>query len=59
MSYAAAQQKIAQAKAEAWTELDLAGLELEELPPELWELQQLEVLVLGKWDKGTSKNRKT
>jgi Leucine-rich repeat (LRR) protein len=55
MSYAAAQQKIAQAKAEAWTELDLAGLELEELPPELWELEQLEVLVLGKFDREKGK----
>ena len=51
MSYAIAQEKIAQAKAEGWTELDLAGLELETLPPELWELEQLEVLLLGKTDE--------
>ena len=51
MSYALAQEKIAQAKAAGHTKLDLAGLKLEELPPELWELEQLEVLVLGKWDQ--------
>ena len=44
-------QKIAQAKAEGWKTLDLAGLDLEELPPELWELTQLERLILGKWDE--------
>jgi Leucine-rich repeat (LRR) protein len=50
MSYTAAQEKIAQAQAEGWTELDLAGLDLETLPPELWALEQLEILVLGKWE---------
>jgi len=31
--------------------LDLAGLGLEELPPEIGKCTQLEKLVLGKWDK--------
>ena len=39
------------AKAEGWTELDLAGLDLVELPPEIGELTQLHVLILGKWDE--------
>ena len=47
MSCTLAQEKIAQAKAAGHTELDLAGLELAELPPELWELEQLEVLNLS------------
>jgi hypothetical protein len=34
MSYQAALQKIEQARAEQWEELDLAGMELTELPPE-------------------------
>ncbi|MGA1283646.1 MAG: hypothetical protein ACO34J_06225, partial [Prochlorothrix sp.] len=50
MSYEEAQRKIAAAKAEGARVLDLAGLELERLPPELWELVGLEVLVLGKFD---------
>ena len=33
------------------TELDLAGLELEELPPEIGKCTQLETLVLGKLDE--------
>ena len=48
-------QKIAQAKAEGWKTLDLAGLDLEELPPELWELTQLETLILGKLDEDKEK----
>ncbi|MBD2161276.1 leucine-rich repeat domain-containing protein [Limnothrix sp. FACHB-1083] len=43
------------AKAEGWTELDLAGLDLVELPPEIGELTQLQVLILGKWDEETEK----
>ncbi len=51
MTYAIAQQLITQAKAENWEELDLAGLELEVLPPEIGELTQLKRLVLGKLDE--------
>ena len=50
MAYEEAQRRIAAAKAAGARELDLAGLELEGLPPQLWELEGLEVLVLGKWD---------
>ncbi|HIK44014.1 MAG TPA: hypothetical protein IGR64_03900, partial [Leptolyngbyaceae cyanobacterium M65_K2018_010] len=39
---------IDQAAAEGWTELDLAGHHLTELPPEMGQLTQLEVLILGK-----------
>ncbi len=39
---------LAQAAAEGWTELDLAGHNLTELPPEIGQLTQLEVLILGK-----------
>jgi Leucine-rich repeat (LRR) protein/GTPase SAR1 family protein len=35
---------------EQWTELDLAGMDLTELPPEIGKLTQLETLVLGKFD---------
>lgn len=42
-------QLIDQAAAEGWTELDLAGKGLTELPPEIGKLTQLEVLILGKW----------
>ncbi|MBD2635199.1 leucine-rich repeat domain-containing protein [Limnothrix sp. FACHB-881] len=41
------------AKAEGWTELDLAGLDLVELPPEIGELTQLQVLILGKFELET------
>ncbi|XZN91424.1 MAG: COR domain-containing protein [Microcoleus sp.] len=44
-------QLIDKAAAEGQTELDLAGLELEELPPEIGKCTQLETLVLGKWDE--------
>jgi Leucine-rich repeat (LRR) protein len=50
------------AKAEGWTELDLAGLDLVELPPEIGELTQLQVLILGKIDykaRGIKGNRLT
>ncbi|WP_353259106.1 hypothetical protein, partial [Prochlorothrix hollandica] len=56
MAYKDAQRKIAQAKAEGWTELDLAGLELKALPPELWALEQLEVLVLGRLSEAAEKD---
>jgi internalin A len=39
---------IDQAAAEGWTELDLAGQNLTELPPEIGQLTQLETLILGK-----------
>jgi internalin A len=35
---------------EQWTELDLAGMDLTELPPEIGKLTQLEKLILGKYD---------
>jgi hypothetical protein len=35
---------------EGHTELDLAGLGLEELPPEIGKCSPLETLVLGKFD---------
>ena len=41
-------QLIDQAAAEGWTELDLSGQELTELPPEIGKLTQLEVLILAK-----------
>ncbi len=43
-------QLIDKAADEGQTELDLAGLGLEELPPEIGKCTQLETLVLGKWD---------
>ncbi len=39
---------IDQAAAEEWTELDLSGKGLTELPPEIGKLTQLETLILGK-----------
>ncbi len=50
MTYQAALQKIEQAKAEQWEELDLAGMGLTELPPEIGQLGQLKRLILGRWD---------
>ncbi len=44
-------QLIDQAAAEGWTELDLSGQGLTELPPEIGKLTQLETLILGKWDE--------
>jgi internalin A len=41
---------IAQAEREGWTELDLSGNYLEELPTEIGRLQSLEKLILGKRD---------
>ena len=43
---------IDQAASEGWTELDLSGQNLTELPPEIGKLAQLEILILGKWEKG-------
>jgi Leucine-rich repeat (LRR) protein/GTPase SAR1 family protein len=40
---------------EQWTELDLAGMNLTELPPEIGKLTQLEKLILGKRDNNTRK----
>ncbi|MFZ4728777.1 MAG: hypothetical protein ACOYMQ_08975 [Pseudanabaena sp.] len=39
---------IAQAEQEGWTELDLSGNDLSELPAEIGRLTQLENLILGK-----------
>ncbi|MEG4285454.1 COR domain-containing protein [Microcoleus sp. A006_D1] len=44
-------RRIHRAAEEKLTELDLAGLELEELPPEIGKCTQLETLVLGKLDQ--------
>ena len=44
---------LAQAKAEKWSRLDLAGMDLEELPPQIGELPHLQTLVLGKIDYQT------
>jgi internalin A len=49
-------QLIDKAADEGLTELDLAGLELEELPPEIGKCTQLETLVLGKWDREKHKS---
>jgi internalin A len=46
---------IEQAAAEGWEELDLAGLELTELPSEIGQLRQLKRLILGKLDERTYK----
>ncbi len=51
MTEAELRELIAQAKDEQWEELDLAGMELEVLPPEIGELTQLKRLWLGKWDE--------
>ena len=52
-------QLIDKAAEEGWTELDLAGLELEELPPEIGKCTQLETLVLGRFDKQRIGNKLT
>ena len=41
---------INQAAEEGWTELDLSGKGLTDLPPEIGKLTQLETLILGKWE---------
>ncbi|NEZ55267.1 leucine-rich repeat domain-containing protein [Adonisia turfae] len=45
---------IDQAAEEGWTELDLAGADLTELPPEIGKLSQLETLILAKEVKDDS-----
>ncbi|NEQ54719.1 MAG: hypothetical protein F6K11_32095, partial [Leptolyngbya sp. SIO3F4] len=45
---------IDQAAEESWTELDLAGADLTELPPEIGKLTQLETLILAKEVEGGS-----
>jgi hypothetical protein len=42
---------IARARDEEWEELDLAGLDLEVLPPEIGSLVKLKRLILGKFDR--------
>ena len=44
-------QLIDKAADEGWTELDLAGLQLEELPAQIAKCTQLETLLLGKWNR--------
>ena len=44
-------RRIHRAAEENLTELDLSGLGLEELPPEIGKCTQLETLLLGKWDE--------
>ncbi len=50
MSYQLALQKIEQAAAEQWEELDLSGMGLRSVPPEIGGLGQLKRLILGKWE---------
>ena len=45
---------IDQAADEGWTELDLSGKGLTELPPQIGKLTQLETLILGKLDEEKS-----
>ncbi len=52
-------QLIDKVASEGQTELDLAGLGLEELPPEIGKCTQLESLVLGKFDNGWIGNKLT
>ncbi|MBD0310298.1 MAG: GTPase, partial [Microcoleus sp. T1-bin1] len=44
-------RRIHRAAEEKLTQLDLSGLGLEELPPEIGKCTQLETLLLGKFDK--------
>ncbi|MBD2075537.1 leucine-rich repeat domain-containing protein [Phormidium sp. FACHB-592] len=44
-------QLIDRAQQEGWETLDLAGNDLEELPPEIGRLTRLRTLILGKWDE--------
>jgi internalin A len=43
---------IVQAAEEQWEELDLSGMGLSELPPEIGNLVFLKRLILGKWNQG-------
>jgi internalin A len=51
MTLEEAVRRINQAVEENLTELDLSGLRLKELPPQISKCRQLEILVLGKWDE--------
>ncbi len=51
MTLEEARRRIEHAAAQGWTELDLAGLGLTQLPEEIGKCTQLESLVLGKWEK--------
>jgi internalin A len=51
MTYQAAVLKIEQARAEQWEELDLSGMGLTEVPPEIGGLGELRRLFLGRWDE--------
>jgi internalin A len=51
MTYQAALQKIEQAAAQQWEELDLSGMGLTEVPPEIGGLGELKRLILGKSDR--------
>ncbi len=42
---------IDQAAADGRPTLDLAGMGIDELPPEIGKLTKLKTLVLGRWDK--------
>ena len=42
---------IAQAAEEQWEELDLSGMNLTELPPEIGNLGHLKRLILGRWNQ--------
>jgi internalin A len=44
-------RRIHRAAEEKLTQLDLSGLDLEELPPEIGKCTQLETLLLGKFDE--------
>ncbi len=57
-AYRTAEQKIEEARRSGATELDLSGISLTELPPELWNLRNLKVLKLGYEYTGT-KNQLT
>jgi len=46
---------IDQAKEESWEILDLSGMNLTELPPEIQKLGKLKSLILGKWDSDQAK----
>jgi Leucine-rich repeat (LRR) protein len=50
-------QLIDRAQQEGWEELDLAGNDLEELPPEIGKLTRLKTLILGKWDEEERKRK--
>ncbi|HAC62038.1 MAG TPA: hypothetical protein DCF68_00520, partial [Cyanothece sp. UBA12306] len=48
---------IEKARVEEWEELDLAGEELTELPPEIGLLVKLKSLILGKYDNDNTKRK--